>query len=128
MILEKRRYDVDIKDRCFQFSVELFELLKELDKSRLNNVLIDQLARSGTSIGANVVESQASSSTKELIRYYRIALKSTYESVYWLKLLEFFTKEHPGEFEKLIAGAEEIRKILTSIIFKLEQKLERDKI
>jgi four helix bundle protein len=124
MIAEKKKYDVDIKDKCFHFSIKLFELLREIEKSKLNSVLIDQLARSGTSIGANVVESQASSSTKELIRYYRIALKSTYESAYWLKILQFFTKQYAEKFDELIFEAEEIRKIVTTIIFKLEQKMD----
>ena len=121
MTIQKKIYAVDIKDRCFDFSIALISLLKEVEKTKINNVLVDQLARSGTSIGANVIESQASSTRKELIRYYRIALKSNYESIYWLKILHFFLKEKENDFNALIDEADQIKRILTSIILKLEE-------
>jgi hypothetical protein len=41
--------------------------------------------------------------------------------------LQFFIKEHENEFDRLMNEAEEIRKIVTTIILKLEQKIENEK-
>jgi four helix bundle protein len=49
--------------------------------------IFDQLLRSGTSIGANIVEGKAGSSTKDFRNFYTIALKSANETKYWLCLI-----------------------------------------
>jgi len=43
---------------------------------------------SGTSVGANVREGKASSSKRELIRYYEIALRSANETDFWMETIE----------------------------------------
>ena len=49
--------------------------------------MIDQLGRSGTSIGANIHEAQYAQSRKDFISKLEIALKESNETSYWLKLL-----------------------------------------
>lgn len=43
--------------------------------------------RSGTSVGANLVEATSSSSKLEFKKFHEIALKSANETKYWLGLL-----------------------------------------
>jgi four helix bundle protein len=50
-------------------------------------IIIDQLIRSATSIGANLIEARAASSRLEFKRFYEISLKSANETKYWLCLL-----------------------------------------
>ena len=50
-------------------------------------VLINQLLRSGTSIGANIYEAQYAQGTKDFISKLEIAQKECYETEYWLDLL-----------------------------------------
>ena len=49
--------------------------------------MVDQLARAGTSIGANIHEAQYAHSRKDFIAKLEIALKESNETSYWLKLL-----------------------------------------
>ena len=77
----------ELEERCFQFSLLVVKQADKLKENKVPFSLIDQLIRSSTSIGANITEGQSSGSTKELLRYYRIALKSANETKYWLRLL-----------------------------------------
>ena len=82
------------------------------------NSLFDQLVRSSTSIGANVVEGSSGSSKKDWIKFLIIALKSANETKYWLCLIRDTMQVSKEEINKLIIEAEEISKIIASIIVK----------
>ncbi|OGY16845.1 MAG: hypothetical protein A2785_03715 [Candidatus Chisholmbacteria bacterium RIFCSPHIGHO2_01_FULL_49_18] len=77
----------DLKLRAYLFSLRTIKLINELPNKRVFWVIGDQLLRSSTSIGANIVEAKSSSSKREFIKYYEISLKSANETKYWLCLL-----------------------------------------
>ena len=103
-----------IKDKTFAFSLSVIGLYKQL-KDEKEFVLSKQLLRSATSIGANVVESEAAQSTADFISKLSIAAKEARETKYWLQLLSKsqLTFIEIGEF---ITEIESIIRILTSII------------
>ena len=113
----------DIQQRCFNYSVSIIRFIEKLKLKSVYQPLIGQVFRSATSVGANVVEGQHSHSKREMIRYYRIALKSGNETRYWLRLVNegFNEKENT---EELINEVSEITKILAAIIIKLSKKEE----
>lgn len=80
--------------------------------------MFDQLLRSATSIGANVVEGRAGSSKKDWKNFYVIALKSANETKYWLCLIRETLEVDKLTVNKLIKEADEISKIIASIIVK----------
>ena len=47
----------------------------------------DQLARAGTSVGANIHEAQYAQSKTDFVAKLEIALKESNETSYWLKLM-----------------------------------------
>lgn len=75
-----------------------------------------QLLRCGTSIGANVEESEGGYSRKEFILKLQIAYKEAKETKYWLKLLHATNYIEKQEFESLLFQIEEILKIMVSIL------------
>ncbi|MDE3251240.1 MAG: four helix bundle protein [Bacteroidota bacterium] len=83
--------------------------------------LFDQLVRSATSIGANVVEGKAGSSKKDWKNYFSIALKSANETKYWLCLIRDTIDVSKTKMEELITEANEISKIIASIIVNSNQ-------
>jgi len=114
-----------IKERTFNLSIEIIELLKLMPKSFIFEVLGKQLLRSGTSVGANIAEAQAGSSKKDFVNYYFIALKSANESVYWLELLLRVMK-HPTFIEKtqkILNETTEISKILGASVVKMKKNM-----
>ena len=82
----------------------------------------DQLIRSSTSIGANIVESKASHSKKDYIKFFEIALKSANETLYWLILIRETKPELKPELIKLYNEAEEISKVIASSVLTLKGK------
>ena len=86
----------------------------------VNGVICKQLVRSGTSIGANVIEAQHSLTRKGFENYYRIALRSANETRYWLELIDR-SDVSDNSLDMLISENEQLTKILAAIIIKLRR-------
>lgn len=106
----------NIKHRCYYFAKEIIFLIKEHNFERIYYSLFDQLIRSSTSIGANLVEGRAGSSKKDWKNFYTIALKSSNEAKYWLCLIRDTMNFPKTKIEELIKEVDEISKIIASII------------
>jgi four helix bundle protein len=104
------------KKRCFLFSLAILQIAERLRENRNNWILTDQLVRSATSIGANIVEGGNSTSKKEFINYFQIALKSASETLYWLSLLKETNSMEEEELKKLLIECVEIKKLISTII------------
>ena len=79
--------DNNIEAKSFKFSLEIIELYKALNEEK-EYILSKQLLRSGTSIGANIVEAEAAQSKADFISKMSIASKEARETEYWLMLLQ----------------------------------------
>lgn len=108
----------NIGHRCFYFSKELILFIRNCQYEKIYFALFDQLLRSGTSIGANVVEGKAGSSKKDWRNFYVIALKSANETKYWLCLLKETVEVDKIKVNELIKEADEISKVIAAIILK----------
>lgn len=103
-------------NKSFSFAVRIVNLYKYLCSNKKEFVLSKQLLRSGTSIGANISESQDAQSTNDFISKLSIALKEARESKYWIELLketEYLTKK---ESDSLVNDLIELIKLLVTII------------
>ena len=114
------KFKSDLKQRCYQFSLNLINLLDSLPNKRSSWAISDQLIRSGTSIGANLVEATASSSRLEFKKFHEIALKSANESKYWLSLLKDSQKVDTMNLLSEVTG---LSNMIASGILKLKSKL-----
>jgi four helix bundle protein len=81
---EEKLYN--IRHRCYYFSKEVILFVKGCTYDKIYSPLFDQLIRSATSVGANLVESKAGSAKKDWKNFQVIALKSANETKYWLCL------------------------------------------
>lgn len=70
----------------FDFSVAIVTLVDGVTTPK-SSYMIDQLARAGTSVGANIHEAQYAQSKKDFVAKLEIALKESSETSYWLKLM-----------------------------------------
>jgi four helix bundle protein len=105
-----------IKDKSFAFALRMVRLYQFLCDTKKEYVLSKQVLRSGTSIGANVRESEHGQSKADFIHKISIALKEANETDYWLELL--FQAGYLDEkmYQSLKQDCEEILKILTAIV------------
>ena len=73
-------------DLSFDFAVAVVNLVDSVTALK-SSYMTDQLVRAGTSVGANIHESQYAQSKKDFIAKLEIALKESNETSYWLKLM-----------------------------------------
>lgn len=112
-----------VKFKSKKFSVRVVNLYKYLCDEKKEFVLSKQILRSGTSIGANIAESECAISEKDFLSKIYIALKECVETNYWLDLLfdtDYLSKE---QYDSVRADCEEIRKMLSSTTKTLNSKL-----
>ena len=73
-------------DLSFEFAVAIVNLVDSVTAPK-SSYMTYQLARAGTSVGANIHEAQYAQSKKDFIAKLEIALKESNETSYWLKLM-----------------------------------------
>jgi four helix bundle protein len=89
---DNSKFKMEFNKRLVQFSLDVIKVCREAQKDNGLWVIIDQLIRSATSIGANVIEAKSSSSRLDYLKYFQIALKSANETntglFYFVKALQ----------------------------------------
>ena len=93
--------------------IRLYKYLKDVEKEF---ILSKQLLRSGTSIGANIAESQSAQSSADFIHKLEVALKEAKETHYWLEKLLIGEYINDIGYQSMSNDNIEIIKLLTSII------------
>jgi len=114
---------IDIKKRAFKYALEIIKLIDQLGNQDLSvQVIARQLLKSSTSIGANIVEAQASSSKREFTNFLNHSLKSANETKFWLALLRDSGKAKKELANHLLEETSELANILASSILTLKGK------
>jgi four helix bundle protein len=111
-----------LKYRAYRFSIDLIKFVTTLPNQRIYWIIVDQLVRAATSIGANIIEAQAGSSKKDFIKFFEIALKSANETKYWLCLLRDSTEADKEKVNLLLQEANELSKLLGASVLTLKNK------
>jgi len=88
---KKRIYDLE--ERTAIFGQDIISLCKSVRVNNISGSLINQIIRSGTSIGANYMEANAASSKKDFINKIAICKKECQETKHWLRMLGFYDKQ-----------------------------------
>jgi four helix bundle protein len=119
---KKEEFKKEFNRRVIKFSLEVLKFCEKMKGKRMIWPIIDQLIRSATSIGANVIEAKSSSSKRDYLRFFEIALKSANETKYWLILVKESQPEFKLEIEQLLKEVDEISRIIGASILTLKGK------
>ena len=107
----------EILGRTFRFAVEVVRFCDRLDQQPgVGRVLMSQIVRSGTSVGANVEEAQAAQSRADFISKMSIALKEARETEFRLRVLAATEIKGIVPTPDLLRESNEIRRILGAIV------------
>jgi four helix bundle protein len=101
-----------LKSKSFDFSLKVLDLATKLKEVKQFEI-VSQVLRSGTSIGANIVEAQRAESRKDFIHKLKLSLKEADETKYWFEIIDAKIFEIDNELSNL---NEELIKLLVSII------------
>ena len=110
----------DIKERTFQFAVDIVRFLSELPRSTAGYALGRQLIRSGTSIGANVEEAAGARTKKEFINSMNVAKREARETLFWLRVIKETPLVSDQKVSAVLIESNELVSILTTIVKRAE--------
>ena len=99
--------------KSFEFAKKVVQYTEKLEENR-KYVIVNQLLKSGTSIGANIKEAQNSESKADFIHKMKIAMKEADETEFWLFLCNEL-ENYPNS-EELLSEVFDILKITNKII------------
>jgi len=111
----------DLEERTSIFSEKLIKFCREIKENNINKPLINQLIRSGSSIGANYCEANNACSKKDFQNKIFICKKESQETKYWLRLMSVCCPEEKKELRDLWRETQELTMIFQKIINTIRQ-------
>ena len=116
-----------IDEKSKKFAIRIIKLYQYLCDEKKEYTLSKQILRSGTSIGANLAESECAmsenvreasqaQSRKDFLSKMNIALKEASETEYWLELLFECDYLSDIQYQSIQADCSELNKILITIV------------
>ena len=105
--------EIIIANLSLDFALRIVNLYKYLCSEKNEYVMANQLLRSGTSIGANIAESEHAQSRADFLTKLYIALKESNETKYWLTLLNKADFLTDVEYESMM---KDLRIILGTLV------------
>lgn len=103
-----------LKDRTKTFAIRIIKMTKEIKPGKIEDILVRQIVRSATSVGANYRSALRRRSSADFISKLTVAEEEADETCYWLEIMieiELFPKKR---LESLLTEAYEITAILTA--------------
>ena len=97
------------------FAVRIVNLYKHVSHVHKDKIIVSQILRSGTSIGANAHEADSGISKKDFLSKIYIALKEAKETKYWINLLYRTDYISEKEYNSIYPECIELIKLLTAI-------------
>ncbi len=108
----------DLEERTYLFAKNCRLLLHKLPKTSANYEDSKQLIKSSGSVAANYIEANEKLGDKDFKFRLKISRKEAKESILWLRLIRDLNEPFNGQLTKLIQEADELKKILSTIINK----------
>jgi four helix bundle protein len=110
----KKKYDLE--ERTARFGEEVIEFARSLPDNQVNRPLIDQIVRSGTSIGANYMEADGAESKKDFQHKISLCKKESKETTHWLRMIAKANPARKDYCRKLWQETHEHTLIFSSIL------------
>jgi four helix bundle protein len=110
----KKKYNLE--ERTAQFGEAIIQFAKTFRQDPVNSLLISQIVRSGTSVGANYMEADGAESKKDFQHKISICKKESKETKHWLRMIAKANPTRRDECQKLLREAQELSLIFSSIL------------
>lgn len=111
---DKKVYDLE--ERTAKFGEDIIEFTKTVKRDEIIKPILNQLIRSGTSIGANYCEADGAESGKDFKHKIGICKKEAKETKYWLRMMAKATPIKANECRQLWKEVQELTLIFSSIL------------
>ena len=111
-----------LAERTAKFGGRIIDFCKSIKRDPAITPMINQLVRSGTSIGANYCEANEASSKRDFVNKIGIARKESKETKYWLQMIARAAPETKDDARSLWTEANELVLIFATIARNAERK------
>ena len=108
--------DSELRNRAKTLALKIISCCDKIDTRKGRSVLVNQIIRSSTSIGANINEANYASSKADFINKFHIALKECIETEYWIEMLVGANSISAESAKDLLQDCGVIRRMLVKSI------------
>jgi four helix bundle protein len=122
VIVKKGHDKFDLEERTGVFGEDVIGFVKTLPIDVVNNELVKQIVRSGTSIGANYMEADGAESKKDFRHKIALCKKEAKETKHWIRMIAKANPEIKEECKRLWKEAQELTLIFSSILLSPREK------
>ena len=115
----------ELRTRAKAFALHIIAICDEIDTRKGRSVLVNQVIRSATSIGANIHEANYASSKADFVNKFHIALKECAETEYWVEMMVGCNAITDDSAQALLQECGIIRRMLTKSITTAKSNIEQ---
>ena len=115
----------ELRTRVKAFALHIIATCDEIDTRKGRSVLVNQVIRSATSIGANIHEANYASSKADFVNKFHIALKECAETEYWVEMMVGCNAITDESAQALLQECGIIRRMLTKSITTAKSNMEQ---
>jgi len=115
MINDQFSNKYDLEERTAKFGEKIIEFCRSVKSDKLADPILNQLIRSGTSVGANYMEANGASSRKDFQNKIFICKKEAQETKHWLRMAKSFMPDKVDQINGLWKEAQELTLIFQKI-------------
>ncbi|MCK5416549.1 four helix bundle protein [Candidatus Parcubacteria bacterium] len=116
----KTNKNFDLEERTAKFGEEIIKFCRSINQDIITKPIINQIIRSGTSVGANYCEANGASSKKDFRNKIHICKKEIQETKHWLRMISTAVPNKKENSRKLWQEAQELTLIFGKIVSSLK--------
>jgi four helix bundle protein len=112
----------DLEERTAKFGENIILFCRKIAKDPITLPIINQLIKSGTSVGANFCEADDAESGQDFKHKLGICKKEARETKHWLRMIAVALPETKEDARRLWQEAKELNLIFNAIVKKIKEK------
>ena len=115
----------NLEERTAKFGEDIILFCKSVRQDNINKSILNQLIRSGASVGANYCETDGAESGKDFKHKIAICKKEAKETKHWLRMITKTNSEKTKECRILWQEVQELTLIFSAILLSKNKKKEK---
>ena len=118
--------DKDLKNRTKQFTINILNFAESLEYSIVKKIIVNQIAKSGSSVGANYRSACRGRSDAEFLSKMNIVLEEADETLLWLEVIQEMNWKNNDDLKILLKEANELTAIFVTIIKNTKNRINKN--
>jgi four helix bundle protein len=122
------RLKTETLERVERYADRVLDVVESIQKLRRSRRILDQMAGSGTSVGAKLFEADQAVSAKDFGKSLGIVVKELSETKFWLRLVARRQWVKPAGLAGLLQETDELLSIFNTVIVRTRSRARPSRI